>query len=188
MNQSRARSRTQAQRSSKSARLIYYPAITLAACLFLAGCTTRDVPSVPEATNGPIVQAPANFEAALRQNKAALGERKGPQDLALFNIGVILAHPANPRRDQARAVQSFRTLVMEHPHSTYVEQAKTWMHVLEQQQKIAEERLKLAEERRALNREKEMLAQERQKINYASEKSQQLDLEIEKRRRQSLGR
>jgi len=33
-----------------------------------------------------------------------------------------------------------------------------------------------------------MLQQERQRLNYANEKSQQLDMEIEKRRRQSLGR
>jgi hypothetical protein len=39
-----------------------------------------------------------------------------------------------------------------------------------------------------LTREKEMLVQERQKLYYENEKSQQLDMEIEKRRRQSLRR
>jgi hypothetical protein len=33
-----------------------------------------------------------------------------------------------------------------------------------------------------------MLAQERQKLNYASEKSRQLDLEIERRRRQTFSK
>jgi hypothetical protein len=33
-----------------------------------------------------------------------------------------------------------------------------------------------------------MLLQERQKLNYASEKSRQLDLEIDKRRRQSFSK
>jgi hypothetical protein len=85
-------------------------------------------------------------------------------------------------------MQAFHTLVNEHPRSAYADQARTWIQVLEQQQRLADERQKLLEERRALNREREMLAQERQKLNYASEKSQQLDMEIEKRRRQSLAR
>jgi hypothetical protein len=165
-----------------------YRAIALSAYFIIAGCATGEFETGSDFTRGAIVQAPVNFETALSQNQAALAERKGAHDVALYNIGLILAHPSNPRRDQAKAVQSFKTLVVEHPRSTYAEPAKTWIQVLEQQQKLTEERQKLAEEKRALNREKEMLLQERQKLNYASEKSQQLDMEIEKRRRQSLGR
>ncbi|HEU5464240.1 MAG TPA: hypothetical protein VFV82_08930, partial [Candidatus Binatia bacterium] len=106
----------------------------------------------------------------------------------LYNIGFILAHPGNPKRDPARALQSFRTLVAEHPLSAFAEQAKSWIIVLEEQQKLALERQKLLDEKRAVARQREILAQERQKLNYANEKSQQLDIEIEKRRRQSLGK
>jgi hypothetical protein len=160
----------------------------LSACFIVIGCTTGEFGVGSDSGRGPIVQTPTNFETALKQNRAALAERKGAQDLALYNIGVILAHPSNPRRDQTKAVQSFKTLVAEHPRSTYAEQAKAWIQVLEQQQKLADERQKLAEEKRSLTREREMLLQERQKLNYANEKSQQLDMEIEKRRRQSLTR
>ena len=126
--------------------------------------------------------------AAFKHPPAAPTPPPGPQDVALYNIGVILAHPSNPRRDHLKAAQSFQTLVNEHPRSAYAGQAKAWIQVLEQQQRLADERQKLVEDRRALNREREMLAQERQRLNYASEKSQQLDMEIEKRRRQSLAR
>jgi hypothetical protein len=163
-------------------------ATALSACFIVSGCATGEFGSGADATRGAIVETPVNFEAALKQNQAALAQRNGHQDLALYNIGVILAHPANPRRDQAKAVRSFKTLVGEYPRSTYAEQAKTWIQVLEQQQRLADERQKLAEERRVLNREREMLLQERQRRNYANEKSEQLDMEIEKRRRQSLGR
>ena len=37
-------------------------------------------------------------------------------------------------------------------------------------------------------REREVLAQERKKLKYTEEKSRQLDLDIEKRRRKSLNR
>ena len=163
-----------------SARFICSSAIA-SACLIAAGCTTAELARDTDSARGPIVQTPTNFETALKQNQAALASRQGAPDLALYNIGVILAHPSNPKRDPAKAMYSFRTLVSDHPRSAFTEQSKTWIQVLEQQQK-------LAEERRALAREKEMLLQERQKLNYASEKSQQLDIEIERRRRQLLSK
>ena len=156
--------------------------LTLAGFCFIAsGCAIGEFGSATDSTRGPIVQTPTNFETALKQNQAALAARRGPPDVALYNIGVILAHPSNPKRDPAKALYSFRTVVSDYPRSTYVEQSKTWIQVLDQQQKIAEEK-------RSLAREKEMLVQERQKLNYANEKSQQLDIEIEKRRRQLLSK
>ena len=136
----------------------------------------------------PIVQTPTDFETALKQNQAVLIERKGAEDLALYNIGVILAHPENPKKDQVKAINSFKALVAEYPRSIYAEPSKVWIDLLDQQRKLKEERQKVAEEKRSLTREKEMLVQERQKLHYQNEKSQQLDMEIEKRRRQSLGR
>jgi hypothetical protein len=132
----------------------------------------------------------------------ALAAGKMAPDIALYNTGFLLAHPANPKKDYPKAIHSFHTLVAEHPRSSLLEPAKTWIQVLEQQQKLAEqqqkvaeqqqkvveERRKVAEEKRALDREREILSQERQRLNYASEKSRQLDLEIEKRRRQTLGK
>jgi hypothetical protein len=136
----------------------------------------------------PIVTAPANFDTALRENQTALAAGKIAPDIGLYNIGFIWAHPSNPKRDSSKAIHSFQTLVAEHPRSSLLEPAKTWIQVLEQQQKVAEERRKLAEEKRELEKEREMLAQERQKLNYASEKSRQLDLEIERRRRQTFSK
>ena len=135
-----------------------------------------------------IMTTPPNFDVALKENQTALATRKIAPDIALYNTGFLLAHPSNPKKDYPKAVLSFQTLVAEHPRSSLLEPAKTWIQVLEQQQKVGEERRKLAEEKRALDREREMLSQERQKLNYASEKSRQLDLEIEKRRRQSLSK
>ena len=135
-----------------------------------------------------LVAAPANFDDALKENQAALASGKIAPDVALYNSGFIWAHPANPRKDTAKAMHAFQTLVAEHPRSSLLEPAKTWIQVLDQQQKLADERRKLTEEKRALDKEREMLAQERQKLNYANEKSRQLDLEIEKRRRQTLNK
>ncbi|MGH7875203.1 MAG: hypothetical protein ACREQO_23670, partial [Candidatus Binatia bacterium] len=105
-----------------------------------------------------------------------------------FNTGVVLAHPSNPKKDYPRALVSFKSLVADYPKSAWMEQSKSWIQVIEQQQRISDERQKIAEEKRALAREREMLSQERQKQNYTNERSRQLDLEIEKRRRQSLSK
>lgn len=166
----------------------HFAGALLGAQLFLAGCSSGlfdSIPAMDPVDPGRAVQTPANFDAALLENQSMLDGRKGARDLALYNMGVILAHPSNPKKDQTKALQSFRAVVTEHPRSKWVEQSKTWIQVLEQQQKIADEKQQLAEEKRALSRERELLLQERQKLNYASERSRQLDLEIDKRRRQS---
>ena len=171
-------------------RAIYavYGVAALSACITSAGCSTGEFAFDKGSDRSPIAQTPANFEIALKHNQAALSNRSGSPDVALYNIGILLSHPANPKKDQPKAIHSFKTLVAEHPRSAFVEQARTWIYVLEQRQKVTDEKQRLAEERRALSRERETLQQERQKLNYASEKSQQLDLEIERRRRQSLSK
>jgi hypothetical protein len=160
----------------------------MSACIVLFGCAAPEKAPVPGRDRSPLLETPSDFDLALKQNQAALADRKTNPDLALYNLGILLAHPSNPKRDPAKALYFFKTLVAEQPRSAFVDQAKTWIQVLEQQQKLAEERQKLTEEKRALNREREMLAQERQKLNYSSERSWQLDMEIEKRRRQSLSK
>src|SRR5262245_21175510 len=161
----------------------------LVACVaFFACAKVTDTVHGPGSDHSVIVGTPANFDVALKENQAALNTNKIAPDVALYNIGYLSAHPSNPKKDYPKAIASFQTLVTEHPRSSLVEPSKTWLQVLEQQQRVAEERRKLSEEKRALEREREMLAQERQKLNYASEKSRQLDLEIEKRRRQTLSK
>jgi hypothetical protein len=165
-----------------------YATAAAVVCFALVSCT-----NIRETVQGPGSEqvtrtTPANFEVALKENQMALAAGKISLDKALYNAGCLLAHPANPKKDYVKAIHSFHTLVAEHPRSSLLEPAKTWIQVLEQQQKVAEERRKLAEEKRALDRERELLSLERQKLNYETEKSRQLDFEIEKRRRQTLGK
>jgi len=181
------------------------PRLSLAVFLLgalIAGCSTTDQTQqgTGSTTGGLII--PSNFDQALKENQKALTDGKDQPDLALYNIGVISAHSANPKKDYSRALLSFRTLVKNHPSSARAEQAKIWIQALELNQKISEESHKLSEEKRALLRardqltqereqltqERTQLTQERNKLNYAVEKSRQLDADIEKRRKQSLKR
>ena len=129
-----------------------------------------------------------NYEAAFKENQKALAEGKGAPDLALFNMGLISAYSSNPKKDYPKALASFKTLVSQYPQSPLAEQAKVWVLVLEEHQKITEDKQKLVEEKRALTREREFLSLEREKLKYTAEKLRQVDIEIEKRRRQNLSK
>ena len=181
-------------RRLRTLRLLFGAATLLFGSLF-AGCATTD--HSWQDTNSPTggVIIPSNFDQALKENQKALAENKGQPDVALYNIGVISAHSANPKKDYSRALLSFRTLLKDYPGSLRAEQAKLWIQAIEQNQKASEEGQRLAEEKRAVARERDQLAQERtqlsqerNKLNYAIEKSRQLDAEIEKRRKQLLKR
>jgi hypothetical protein len=175
-------------------RLLFSAASLLLGCL-VAGCSTTDQPwqGTSSPTGGLII--PSNFDQALKENQKALAENKGQPDVALYSIGVILAHSANPKKDYFKALNSFKTLVKDYPASPRAEPAKIWIQAIELNYKNLEEGQKLTEEKRAVARERDTLArdrdqlvQERNKLNYAIEKSRQLDTEIEKRRKQSLNR
>jgi hypothetical protein len=162
----------------------------LAAVLSMAGCATfQESEKTPDAfERAKILFAEGNYEAAFKENQRLLVQARGAPDVALFNMAHISAFSLNPKKDYARALGSFKTLVNQHPESPLTEPAKAWIQVIEEHQKIAGEKQKLLEERRILAREKETLSQEKEKLKYTVEKSRQLDIEIEKRRRQTQSR
>jgi len=176
-------------------RTLLYGAAPLILCTFIAGCSITGNMSQGSDTSIDALIIPSNFDQALKENQKVLIDAKGERDVALYNIGVISAHSANPKKDYSRALLAFRTLAKEYPSSWRTEQARLWIQALEEGQKSTAEAQKLAEEKRALARvrdqltqERDQLTQERNKLNYAIEKSRQLDAAVEKRRKQSLKR
>jgi tetratricopeptide (TPR) repeat protein len=102
--------------------------------------------------------AQGDFEGSLIENQKVLSSagHKPPEDEALFNLGLIYAHSANPKRDYSKSLDFFRKLLKDYPKSPLVEQAKIWIAVL----------------------------QENEKLNQVIEKSKQVDLEIEEKKRE----
>jgi outer membrane protein assembly factor BamD (BamD/ComL family) len=172
---------------------LFLRAVALAALFSFAGCAAMQDGFKNSETKPPEPDSMArakslfnegNYEAALKENQKVLAERTTAPDMALFNMGLIYAYSLNPKKDYPSALGYFKTLVTQYPQSPMFEQSKAWVQVLEEHQKITDERHKLVEEKRALTRERETLAQEREKLKQAVEKSRQLDIEIDKRRRQ----
>ncbi|CAH2030821.1 tetratricopeptide repeat protein [Trichlorobacter ammonificans] len=74
-----------------------------------------------------------DFDGALRENQRVLSRtpKQPPADAALFSIGRIHLHYANPKRDYKRAHATFIRLKREFPASPFAEEAKSWISLLE---------------------------------------------------------
>jgi len=139
------------------------------------------------------------------QNVVASAKKQPPADAAIFYIGVVQAHPRNPRKDRQNAVLSFQQVLTQYPESRFVALAQAWVAVLREidaaNQEI--ERTKLEVEKSKQEIEKSRLAAERakqeaeksrlelekshqdfEKAKQLIERSKQVDIQIEKKRRE----
>jgi tetratricopeptide (TPR) repeat protein len=106
-----------------------------------------------------------DYDGSLRENQKilSLSGQNPPGDEALFNMGLIYAHFGNPKKEYGRATGLFRKLTKDYPHSPLVMQARIWIGILQ---------------------ENEKLAQTIQKLNQVIEESKQVDIEIEEKKRE----
>lgn len=131
--------------------------------LFLSGCTLFNKATGPGETREALNRAQAllsqgDYEGSMRENQQALAlaGNVSPADEAIFNMGLIYAHVGNPKKDYRKAIGLFRRVVKEYPESPLVEQAKSWVGVL----------------------------QTNEKLTQMIEKSKKVDLEIEEKKRE----
>jgi tetratricopeptide (TPR) repeat protein len=99
-----------------------------------------------------------DYEGSLRENQRVLSltANESPGDEAVFNMGLIYAHAGNPKKDYRKAMSFFGRLPKEYPQSPLAGQAKIWLGVL----------------------------QANEKLTQMLEKSKQVDIEIEEKRRE----
>ncbi len=106
-----------------------------------------------------------DYDGSLKENQKilSLSDQNHAGDEALFNMGLIYAHFGNPKKDYGKSIGFFRKLVKEYPQSPFVEQAKIWTGILQ---------------------ENEKLSQTIQKLNQVIEESKRVDIEVEERKRE----
>jgi len=109
--------------------------------------------------------AEGNYEGALMENQRilSLSGQNPPADEALFNMGLIHAHPGYGKKDTTKSLALFKRLIKDYPRSPWVEQAKTWVGVLQENEKF----------RHSI-----------EELNRVIEKSKQVDIEIEEKKRE----
>jgi tetratricopeptide (TPR) repeat protein len=107
---------------------------------------------------GQKLLAQGDYEGSIAENQRVLtlAKRQPPEDEALFNIGLIYADFNNPRRDYKKSLDYFKKMIQNYPKSPLVEQARIWVETL----------------------------QENERLNQIIEKSKQVDIEIEEKKRE----
>ena len=148
----------------------------------------------------------ANYDASINeyQKVLSLAHERSPSDAALFNIGVIYAHPLNPRRDPQKAYSHFSQVIAVYPASPWRQPAQAWIGVLadakKSQQEIEQSKQMLEQSKQELETAKQELEKSRQTIEksrieleksrleieksrHVIEKSRQVDIEIEQKKR-----
>lgn len=82
--------------------------------------------------------ANGNFEGAISENQKVLSssDPRSPKAEALFNLGFLFAHYENPQRNIERSIDFFTRLIKTYPKSPWVEQAKTWIGVLQENEEL----------------------------------------------------
>jgi tetratricopeptide (TPR) repeat protein len=128
---------------------------------------------------GQKLLARGDFEGSLKehQNALSLSGKSPPGDEALFQIGLIYAHPDNPKKDYEKSLDRFKRLVKDHPESPRANEARIWTGLLQENQK-----LKQANDR--LSQGNEKLNQTIENLNQLIQKSKQVDIEIEEKKRE----
>jgi outer membrane protein assembly factor BamD (BamD/ComL family) len=106
-----------------------------------------------------------DYEGFIKENEKVLSlpGNKPLKDEALFNLGLVYAHSGSPKKDYGKSAGYFKRLLKDHPQSPFSEQAKMWLEVLQETEKLNETITKL---------------------NEMIEKSKQIDIEIEERKRE----
>lgn len=74
-----------------------------------------------------------DFTAVMRENMRILDRspQAAPADAALFSLGLAYADPANPARNYRLAQEQFIRLVYDFPSSPFVDDARVWIGVLD---------------------------------------------------------
>jgi outer membrane protein assembly factor BamD (BamD/ComL family) len=156
----------------KQTRTWMYLYLSIACMIFisLAGCATLKEMEAKRETPEYFITAQklldqGDYEGALRENEKVLSlyDNIPPGDEALFNIGLIYAHYGYPKRDYKKSLDLFKRLVKMFPQSPLARQAKLWIGILQENER--------------LNREIE-------ELKKTIKKSKQVDIEIEEKKKE----
>lgn len=184
----------------------------LALLVFLCGCTLFEESNRRQYLRETLASGQqqllrGDYAGSLKafESVVAIAQNQPPADLATYSMGVIFAHPQNPKKDLRQAISTFNQVIARYPESVWAGQARVWVGVLDEAEELKREiartkqlveksqeeidRNRQAAERSRQENEKSRLEldksrQEIEKMKLMLEKSKQIDIEIEKKRRE----
>ncbi len=180
--------------------------------IYLSGCSSfydlsQQRQLGEELASGNQLLIHGDFDGSLKtfENVVMRAKDRPPADAAIYNIGLVQAHPQNPKRDRPQAIGSFNLVITRYPDSPWAEPAKVWISVLSEaeeskqeieksKQLVEKSQLELEHNRQAMEKSKQEIEksrleleksrQEIEKTKQMIEKSKQVDIEIEQKRRE----
>jgi len=74
-----------------------------------------------------------DYAGALKENRqiVRLFPSEPPGDSALLYVGLIWAHPDNPQKNYAKALEAFQLIQRDYPQSELKEEVSVWSDVME---------------------------------------------------------
>ncbi len=133
------------------------------ACLMaiIAACSPAIFhPAQPEAENCNHLDlvkgfiSHGDFDGATKASQAVLSRspKMPPGDEALFTMGLIYAHYANPKKDYKKALGYFVRVEREFPHSPLIEEARIWVSVLQAFEKAKQVDIEIEEKKKEMGK------------------------------------
>ena len=102
-------------------------AFTAIACLHVSGSRQGEL----HLASARDLLAGGDYQGALMENYRVLAnDAPDLTDRALFQIGLIYAHPKNPDRNYPAALESFQRIVHQFPESPLSQDAEIWSRVI----------------------------------------------------------
>lgn len=98
--------------------------------------------------------AEGKYQEVLDENTALLEtpEKSPFRDRALFNMGLVYAHPDNPDKDYSKSLRYFTQLIKEYPDSPLAVQASIWQNVLNIIEKAKQVDIEIEQKKKELGR------------------------------------
>jgi hypothetical protein len=159
------------------------PRMTVAMCLFLAGCASSPMSSLWPQTSFPPQKVIQNgdYKSFLAENQHNLAHCRGGTDcdVTLFNLGFVHAYPSSPYRDPQKARQYLDELRGRYPRSPWTSQGQVLLAFMNDQVSSDEAQRRLRAELRARDA---IIRKLREQLN----RSREIDIEMEMKERELL--
>ena len=116
-----------------------------------------------------------DYDGSLQENQRVLSltGKNPPGDRALFNMGLIYAHGGNPKKDYENSLLFFSNVIMDYPQSPLAEEARIWIRVLRENEKLRER----IEDFREIQRQQKSLQSPFEELERAAKLLKQGDYE-----------
>ncbi len=166
--------------------LLLYPACCIALLLGIWGCA-----HFPEKWKGEVLLARAETHFSKGKYRASLSEttevlRIYPRSLgdqALFQMGLVYAHPKNPDQDYQRSLESLQRVIKEYPRSKFKNQAEVWVWFI---QEIMDKEREIGELKQDGSHLGRTLGEEEEKVRSLEDQTERLQAQVEKLKDQLL--